>query len=376
MSDFNDDDAVDDVVEIEEKLDVINMSDEDFMKMPEPPIVTEEQTTTPTPENTDDGVENEVEEGSAPEDASASDKVQDPDETTNETIKNVEVKDKKEDKLADTIDYKSEYEKLIAPFKANGSQMQVRSTDDIITLMQMGANYHKKMLGLKPSLKIMKLLEKNNLLDPDKINYLIDLHIKNPEAITKLIKDSGIDPLDVDVEKENKYVPKSRTVSDTELELDNILEEIQNTPSYSKTLTVLTEKWDDASRSVIAANPHIISVINEHIANGIYDKVYAGVEYERNLGRLKGLSDLDAYKQMGDYMQSQGLLNNQTATKQTNTTVVSATEKVKEDELARKERKKAVSSTRNTSTPTKTEFNPLSMSDEEFAKMSSKNFKL
>ena len=89
-------------------------------------------------------------------------------------------------------DYKAEYLRLLAPFKANGKEIAVSTVDDAISLMQMGANYNKKMAGLKPSLKMLKLLENSGLLSEEKISYLIDLEKKNPAAINKLIKDSGI----------------------------------------------------------------------------------------------------------------------------------------------------------------------------------------
>ena len=81
------------------------------------------------------------------------------------------------------VDYKAEYEKLLAPFKANGTDMQAQSVEDAIQLMQMGAGFHKKIAALKPAMKQVKLLEKHGLLDEDKLNYLIDLANKKPEAI-------------------------------------------------------------------------------------------------------------------------------------------------------------------------------------------------
>ena len=273
------------------------------------------------------------------------------------------------------IDYKVEYEKLMAPFKANGVQMQVKNTDDVLTLMQMGANYHKKMAGLKPALKIMKLLEQNDLMDSSKISYLIDLHKKNPDAITKLIKDSGLDPLSVDIDSESKYKPPNRTVSDTELELDAVLEEIKDTPTYAKTLNVITEKWDGKSRNTIANNPHIISVINGHVANGIYDKVMSAVEYERSFGRLIGISDFDAYKMVGDALQSQGQLNIEqpVATTKQLQTPAKVANKITEEQ--RSAAKKAVSPTQSVKTSgTLADFNPLAMSDEEFMKLEKSKF--
>src|SRR5690606_38757650 len=96
------------------------------------------------------------------------------------------------------VDHKAIVDKLFAPFKANGKEMVVDNVDDAVALMQMGANYNKKMAALKPNLKLLKLLENNNLLSEEKIGFLIDLDKKNPAAIGKLLKDSGIDPLDVD----------------------------------------------------------------------------------------------------------------------------------------------------------------------------------
>ena len=87
--------------------------------------------------------------------------------------------------------------------------------------MQMGANYNKKMAALKPNLKLLKLLENNGLLSEEKLSFLIDLDKKNPDAITKLVKDSGLDPLEMDVSKSD-YKPNTYTVHDREVELDSV----------------------------------------------------------------------------------------------------------------------------------------------------------
>jgi len=192
--------------------------------------------------------------------------------------------------------------RIMGEFKANGTMMKVKSVEDALQLMQMGANYHKKMTGLKPSLKTLKLLENNDLLDLEKLNYLIDLSQKKPEAIKKLLKDSNLDPLQIDLEEENNYVPAKRTVSDTEMALEEVLNNISDSPSYDKTLTVLSEKWDDASRRAVADNPQIIGVINAHMDSGIFDQVANAVAYERSLGKLVGVSELDAYQRIGAYM--------------------------------------------------------------------------
>lgn len=43
------------------------------------------------------------------------------------------------------VDYKAGYEQIMALTKANGKTMQVKSVEEAIQLMQMGANYTRKM---------------------------------------------------------------------------------------------------------------------------------------------------------------------------------------------------------------------------------------
>ena len=305
-------------------------------------------------------------------------------ETTGESD-NQDDSQKKDMQSESEVDLQAFYNTVMGEFKANGRMMKVKSAEDIITLMQMGANYHQKMKALNPSLKTLKLLEKHDLLDPDKINNLIDLQEKNPEAITQLLKDSKIDPMDIDLEAENNYTPKQRTVSDTEIQLDRVLDEIQHSPSYNRTLNVLGSEWDDQSRAIISQNPDIIKAINEHIESGIYDQVANAVAYERSLGKLAGLNDFQAYKQMGDYMDANNLFKaTDTNTNQVNPQTTQQQSQIVDTQpvieqqstsqgtinTERQQRKAAASPTRSTKTPTKkSDYNPLAMSDEEFLKI-------
>jgi len=291
------------------------------------------------------------------------------DEDPPEKLDEEDKSDKKDKDTTSEIDHKSEYDKIMAPFTANGQTLTPKSAEDVIRLMQMGANYHKKMVGLKPGMKYLKLLEKNNLLDQEKINYLIDLDNKNPEAIARLVKESGIDPMEMDVKKDNNYKPTSRSVSDTEIDLDSTLADIKDTPSYNRTLNVITEVWDDASRTAIGQAPHLIEKINSHVADGTYDKVMGQVNYERTLGNLKGISDLDAYKQIGELMQNAGHLNPapDTDKSQVPTKVGKVKPKKKISDTTRNKRRKAAGPTSNKGKADAT-FDPFSMSDEEIMK--------
>ena len=127
--------------------------------------------------------------------------------------------------------------------------MQVKDPEDMIRLMQMGANYQKKMAQLKPNLKIIKMLEKNELLNEAKLHNLIDLSKKDPKAIAKLVKESDVDPLDIDKDVPTDYQPTNYTVTDKEYDLDAVLDEIKDTDTFNRTINVITKEWDNQSKT-------------------------------------------------------------------------------------------------------------------------------
>lgn len=369
----------------------LDMSDEDMMKASPPAVeavvapVVEDKPAEATPVVADDGAADEVvspkaaeaadEDGGTPakEAAKAAEVVSD----TKEPAKDLEAADaNKDDKPkveAAVIDFEAEYKRLLAPFKANGREVQVNSVDDALSLMQMGANYNKKMQGLKPNLKLMKMLENNGLLSEEKIGFLIDLDKKSPEAINKLVKESGINPMDLDAEKAGEYKPKIHTVDDREMELDTVLDDIQSTPTYNRTLAIVSKEWDGKSKQVIAEQPQLLKVINDHVERGVYDIISKEVESGRMLGRLTGLSDIEAYRQVGDAIQARGGFNHlgssQGKPNPAPVVVQPKPKKVDDDKLNDK-RRAASSSTPVVSNSGAKDYNPLSLSDEEFNKLS------
>ena len=275
------------------------------------------------------------------------------------------------------IDYKVQYEELLSPFKANGKDIKVDTVEDARSLMQMGANYNKKMAALKPNLKMVKMLDNHGLLDEEKLSYLIDLSKKDPEAIKKLVKDSGLDPLDIDTDN-IVYKPNTYNVSDSEVALDGILDDIRDTSSFNTTIDIIGNKWDETSKDIIAKDPSIIKVINEHVGSGIYKKVSEVVERERILGRLSGLSDIEAYKQVGDAINANGGFGDPvqaTPTQPQSTSKSNSVNKTNnpvDPKLANK--RKAAGSTKSKPSKATPEYDVLNMSDEEFEKLSSSKF--
>lgn len=276
---------------------------------------------------------------------------------------------KEQPDTAPEVNYEEEYKRILAPFKANGKEMQVHSIDEAITLMQMGANYNKKMAGMKPAMKTLKLLENNGLLDEEKLSFLIDLDKKNPEAIKKLVQESGIDPLELGGKSE--YKPNTYTVDERELELDAVLEELQDTPTFSKTIDLVSTKWDGPSKQVIAAQPQLLKVLNDHMSRGIYDLISTEVERNRMLGRLNGLSDLEAYKAVGDEIEARGGFAHLVPKKpEAAPQRVPVTPPPKAADPAVRSQKLAASPPKSAAPAAPAaDFNPLALSDEEFSKI-------
>lgn len=383
----------------------LNLSDEEFMNQAPPEFVDEEPTdsekldisestdsdkeeTTDTSEseysdkNTSDQAEENSEAQEQPEDGLEEEQVSQPegdtqteqeispDSTDTESLdtSDADKSDTKEDTQdTEKFDYESAFKKVTEPFKANGVDMQVKNPQDIVRLMQMGANYAKKMSQLKPNLKIIKMLENNELLDEAKLHNLIDLSKKDPKAVAKLIKESGIDPLDIDTEKSTDYQATDYSITDKEYNLDQVLESIKDSPTFNKTIDVLTKDWDAASKTTISDNPEVISIIDSHMASGVFDKVNANLQQQKSLGKLSNISDVQAYYQIAESMYNAGQLGE--VDSGDNSTVSSKTEPDLATAAARKKKKQAVAPVKKTTAKTqKLEEDFLGLSDDEFMK--------
>lgn len=277
-----------------------------------------------------------------------------------------------------SVDYKAFYETVMKPIKANGRTLDIKNPEEAIKLMQMGANYTRKMQDLAPHRKVIMMLENNGLLDSDKLSFLIDVEKKNPDAIKKLIRDSGIDPMDFDPNEQLKYQVGNHTVSDEEANFRTVLDDLKSTPEGLETLQAINGSWDQASKEHVYTNPDVISVIHEQRANGIYDRIAGEVERQKALGNVPShVSFLQAYKAVGDVMQQNGAFADLIAKPAvaTNPAKTDSRQPIETKAAAPKPQVKnsdkaaAAASSRTTSTQKASQTkNPLELSDEEFMK--------
>ena len=310
-------------------------------------------------------------EQSASKDDEGDDKTDSDDEEESES----ESDDDPENDEAAEFKVPEDVDRVFKPFQSGGRKMQANNPDEVIQLMQMGANYTQKMQALAPHLKRVKTLEKAGI-DDAQLNYLIDLHNKNPQAINKLIADSEIDPMDLG-EEDQDYSPTNHAVSDQEMKVEDAIDSIRQSEHFNKTLQTVSKDWDAESREAFITKPHMLKTLNSHMESGIFDLVDNEIARRRSFGQLEGLSDVAAYEQIGDELNAAGAFNHlgvsrpadQTEKAKPKPQPVKSQSRQRSTDKNLNARRRAASPTRATSKSTKSQkpsFDPMTLSDEEF----------
>lgn len=207
----------------------------------------------------------------------------------------------------EVVNYEAKYKEALAPLKANGKTVEIQSLEELRQLASMGANFTRKMQDIAPHRKILAMLENNGLLDEAKLSFFIDLDKKNPEALKKLIKDSGVDPLDIDVSVEPAYQAGNHKVSDNEIAFRAVLEDLQSTPTGQETISLINSSWDQASKEELWKAPEVMATIQQQRENGIYDAISAEINRQAMLGKIPaGTPFIQAYLNVGNEMNARG----------------------------------------------------------------------
>lgn len=277
-----------------EEKDVMAMSDDEIMNSAPPPIEEEDQNIPEPPmEESEEESPAEPQEEPKEEEPSGSNEEEQPAEEPQQ-------------QQQQPVDYEKFYNAMMGPIKANGKTLQVRTPDEAVRLMQMGANYTQKMQSLAPYRKKMQMLNNAGLFEEDKINFLIDLSQGKPEAVSQFLKDHKIDPLDLDMSEEApKYVPGNHSVSDAEMNFQAVVDDLKSTPEGLETLK-FAQTWDQASLDAAWKSPDVLPVINEQRQNGVFKLITDEIEHQKAVGALPpNVPFLDAYQAVGNMLLQQ-----------------------------------------------------------------------
>ena len=375
-----------DAEQAEQTENFLSMSDEDFLKTAEPEENIQSGDDTDEEESSDEvtghddagAMEPEEDDETLEEEESLDD--QPNDDNDSETPE--EGNDEEEPELDtenEEIDYKAAYEQLLQPLKSSGRTINIRDINHARTYMQFGENYHRKMHEIKPYLKTVRTLKKHGLIgapdETDRINFLLDLDQRKPEAVKKLIAEAGIDPYELQdedkysPEKAKEYQPEDHMVSETDIEIEDALKEISSSEQFDRTVHVLTNEFDDKSKDIIAENPEYIKYLNADMESGQYDKIMDEVRYQRDMNMMPGsISDIEAY--IGVVQQMIAQRQQQAQNQQQNVDQSDNSGRQRVNRKVDKKRKQSMSSTKTSRKKQgNKEFDFLSMSDEEFEKL-------
>ena len=271
--------------------------------------VAEEEFTEEVEEEIDVDEEEEVEDLEQPDDQDSDNDTsledeedESDDEDTEETDEDVSDENSDEEDAEPTEeDEESEDEEQpvqdeVLMFKANGQDYEFTTSEmreQFGKVFGQAMDYTKKMQAIKPHRKTIDAIEQAGLTGSD-INLMIDVLKGDKDALTEVVKRTGVDALDLDTENSN-YVAKDYGRNDTELAIKDIVDEISGDKEYSVTHNVLDKQWDDKSRDAFIEDPNMIKLLHVDVKTGMFDKVNP-LAQKLKVYDGASKSDLDYYK--------------------------------------------------------------------------------
>lgn len=350
--------------ESDDKKDIDDLSDEEFLNY----LETVYKPSSPNTDGQKEPIEQDFEEDtkSKPKKVTTNSNIYK--DSSKNTSKNDPISNMAKNTTTSNVDYKSEYEKIFKPFKANGKEITPNTSDDVISLMQMGANYTKKMQLLAPYKRAVETLNKNNITE-EELSYLIDLRNGNKEAIKTLLKEKNIDFMDLDLDDIKYHKNNNNIASDSEVQFSEALTEAND--SLPRINEIMNKTWDAESKRILLTDPKALRGLHEEIQMGRFDTIQAMVDRERTFGRYKGIPDIQLYSMIATEMDKQKQ-DSQTIQQQNRQEAIrNQASKTKRNESKKRAAPTGKTTTKNSSSLTIKDL--LSMPEEEFLKLSEKN---
>lgn len=288
--------------------DVLTMNDEQFLKdfnnLPEeetPAAVVETPVETPAAVETPAGVETPVE---TPVEAEVLAETAQPSGEVSAAETTAAITE------TTPIDYKAAYEQIIGkPIKAGGKEIVINSVEEAIKLAQMGVGFHQGMSKMAPHRRIIETLKEHGLLDESKINELIDISKKNPEAIAALVQSAGLEPHQLIPSGDAQtYTPGNHVLPDEQLQFRTSVDSIRE-QGGTEFLTHVAQDWDVTSRAEVFKDPAALDMLYGHKQSGLYDKISSEVERRKVFDpSVAKLPFIHAYLAVGNDLHEKGLL--------------------------------------------------------------------
>jgi hypothetical protein len=147
--------------------------------------------------------------------------------------------------------------------KVNGTDMKL-TLREMQTLASKGMDYTKKTQQLAKQRGIVDAIERYKISEED-IALLTDIKAGKKEAIGTVLKNAKIDPLDLNLDEIQPYVPPKVVLADNQIALNEVAEQLKSSPVYGKITDLVSNEWSDGSLKIIEQQPQILLDIEKDL---------------------------------------------------------------------------------------------------------------
>jgi len=187
--------------------------------------------------------------------------------------------------------------------KVDGQMIPINSLDELYTLASGGGNLTQKYQKLAKGKKSLSIMDEHGLTEAD-LSLLIEARNGNKDALASLVKQSGIDYMDMTDEVDENYRPGQYIPSDESMNLKSVQDEISVDKEYAITQNVVNNLMDERSQNMLVENPMYIKGLHMDIKSGAYEATQA------NATKLKMMDggmrpDMEYYIQAAQNAQGQ-----------------------------------------------------------------------
>jgi hypothetical protein len=260
-------------------------NEEDEFELEQPDEDSDDDTSDDNETEEDDSTDPEEDEGEPGEDPEAEE--EQPEEDVEETD---------EDKSQPAQAELDKFLGTVTKTRANGVDYEFTNNEKLAMFDKMfpqATDYTKKMQQIKPWRKTIDAIEQAKLGQND-VNLMIDVLKGDKDAIAAVLKRTGVDALDLDVDNSD-YVAKDYGRNDTELNIKDIVDEISGDPEYRVTHNVINKQWDEKSVEAFVEDPNMIRLLHTDVKSGVFDQV-SPIANKLKIYDGGTKSDLDYYK--------------------------------------------------------------------------------
>ena len=375
-----------------EDIDVSSLSTEEYNAMLN---ALETGTTEETEEETEEEAETETEteeETETAEEGTETETAEEEEETEEEETEEEETEEEETETVKKTAPVETEKvptaeekevpvksveevnEIIMKPYKHRGREIDIKTAEEIRTLVSKGLDYGRKSQELAKSRKTVQSLETNGIETDEELSLLLAAKNGDKGALLRIIEDNKIKQQDLYGEefdeqfKRPTYEQKDNLVSQEQASLTDVINTLKGNEDFGFVMENINTEWDSGSKQTLAQHPKILNTLTEHKEQGIFEVVTSEIiKQEAINGKMN--NNIDAYINTYTEMERNGAFSEKPAA----TEPTQAPKPMKAETKTEKKAKAAASSGKQSVAKTKKPIDVSAMTEKELNKFIEEN---